>query len=81
MFANMGLAGLVVLLFNESINMATGKHATIHILPLALWIAINVFFGVEAITAVSRNPTITLCLPLIYANPQFLDIFVPLVGR
>jgi hypothetical protein len=58
MFANMGLAGLVVLLFNESINMAHGKHATMYFLPLTLWIAINIFFGVEAITAVSRYPSI-----------------------
>jgi hypothetical protein len=78
----MGLAGLLVLSINEAVNAIQGKKGVVHFVPVyVLWTAICVILGTEAATAVSGpvSPNLTLAKPASYG--QFLDIFVPLVGR
>jgi hypothetical protein len=54
LFANMGLAGLVVLYINETINLTQGRKGIIHFVPVyVLWTAISIILGTEAATAVS----------------------------
>jgi len=54
LFANMGLAGLLVLFINEAINITQGKRGVVHFVPVyVLWTAISVTLGTEAATAVS----------------------------
>jgi hypothetical protein len=57
LFANMGLAGLLVLYSNEAVNLFQGKKGEIHFVPVyVLWTAISIVLGTEAATAVSDSP-------------------------
>lgn len=82
LFTNMGFAGLLVLFINEATNTFQGKKGVVHFVPVyGLWTAISVILGTEAATAVSGpvNPNRVPAKTASYG--QFLDIFVPLVGR
>lgn len=59
MFYNMGAAGLCILFVNEAINVFNKKIGLVHFVPTyMIWTAISIFFGMEAITAVSTiEPT------------------------